>query len=104
MIEESVRFGMRRVEEGYTWKYDPALLQRAPTHIDLWAAVRSVPTPTLLLYGSHSNVVSAELASRLGQTMPRCAVERIENAGHALFTDQPEQFAASLGRFLGVHA
>jgi pimeloyl-ACP methyl ester carboxylesterase len=27
-------------------------------------------------------------------------VERIEGAGHALFTDQPEAFAASVERFL----
>ena len=101
MIEESVRYGMRQKADGrYTWKYDPALLKRAPATLDLWAMVKSVPTPTLLQYGSHSKVVSLELAERLKQTMPQCAVERIENAGHALFTDQPGAFAASVERFL----
>jgi esterase len=101
VIEESVRYGMRRIASGrYTWKYDPALLQRAPAALDLWAMVKSIPTPTLLQYGSHSKVVSPELAERLKQTMPQCTVERIENAGHALFTDQPDAFAASVERFL----
>lgn len=101
MIEESVRHGMRLIPgDRYTWKYDPAMRRRATAPVDLWSAVRSVPTPTLLLYGSHSNVVTPELAARLGETMPNCAVERIENAGHALFTDQPEAFAASVERFL----
>lgn len=108
MIEESVRLGIRPIEGGrYTWKYDPVLLQRtravAPPP-DLWSAVKTVPVPTLLQYGSLSQVVNAELAERMAATMPRCAVERIDNAGHALFTDQPDAFAASVARFLGVAA
>ena len=101
MIEESVRHGMRRTNgDQYTWKYDPAFRRRVVAPIDLWGAMQSLSTPTLLLYGSHSNVVTPELAARLGQIMPNCTVERVENAGHALFTDQPEAFAASVERFL----
>ena len=103
VIEESVRFGMRQVASGrYTWKYDPAMLKRAPAAIDLWGMVKSIPTPTLLQYGSHSKVVSTELAERLKQTMPQCTAERTEKAGHALFTDQPDAFAASVERFLAA--
>ena len=103
VIEESVRYGMRMTSAGrYAWKYDPAMLKRSPATLDLWSMVRSIPTPTLLQYGIHSNVVSSELAERLKQTMPQCSVERIENAGHGLFTDQPDAFAASVERFLGV--
>ncbi|MES3014400.1 MAG: hypothetical protein V4750_11840 [Pseudomonadota bacterium] len=40
------------------------------------------------------------LAERMAATMPRCSVERIERAGHALFTDQPDAFADSVRRFL----
>jgi len=103
LVEESVRHGLRRTDAGrYTWKYDPAFLagrrSRANT-VDLWSAVKSIPTPTLLQYGSVSNVVSPELAARMAETMPRCTVERIEGAGHGLFTDQPEAFAASVERF-----
>ena len=72
--------------------------------MDLWSAVKSIPTPTLLQYGSHSNVVSRELAARMAETMPRCTVERIEGAGHGLFTDQPEAFAESVERFLAADA
>ena len=106
LVEESVTHGLRRTDNGrYTWKYDPAFLSgrrsRANT-VDLWSAVKTIPTPTLLQYGSHSNVVSPDLAARMGETMPRCTVERIEGAGHGLFTDQPEAFAASVERFLAA--
>lgn len=104
MIEESVRHGMRRLEDGsYTWKYDPALLQRTRGRgpaVDLWETVGRIEAPTLLQYGGVSRVVNEELAKRMASTMPRCQIERIENAGHALFTDQPDAFAASIGRFL----
>ena len=104
LVEESVRLGLRKTDnQRYTWKYDPLLLQRRsdPAALDLWSAVKSIPTPTLLQYGSHSDVVNAELAARMGETMPSCRVERIEGAGHGLFTDQPQAFADSVERFLG---
>jgi pimeloyl-ACP methyl ester carboxylesterase len=102
MVEESVRHGMRRLDDGrYTWKYDPALLQRARgAATDLWRTVERIEAPTLLQYGSVSRVVDEPLAQRMAAVMPRCRIERIDNAGHALFTDQPDAFAASVGRFL----
>ena len=106
LVEESVRYGLRRTDTGrYTWKYDPAFLSGRRSRanaVDLWSAVKTLSTPTLLQYGSHSNVVNRELAARMGETMPRCTVERIEGAGHGLFTDQPEAFAESVERFLAV--
>ena len=106
LVEESVQHGLRRTGDGrYTWKYDPAFLsgrRSRASGLDLWRVVQSIPAPTLLQYGSHSNVVNHELAARLAETMPRCTVERIEGAGHGLFTDQPEAFAESVERFLAA--
>ncbi|HYH43556.1 MAG TPA: alpha/beta hydrolase [Burkholderiales bacterium] len=106
LVEESVRHGMRRNDAGrYVWKYDPVLFaQRValPPGMDLWSLVSAVATPTLLQYGSDSDVVNETLAVRLRSTMPRCTVERIENAGHGLFTDQPDAFAASVERFIAA--
>ena len=107
LVEESVRNGMRRNDAGrYVWKYDPVLFRQRvalPPGMDLWSLVASVGTPTLLQYGSHSDVVNDELAARLRDTMPHCTVDRIDNAGHGLFTDQPDAFAASVERFLTQH-
>ena len=61
LVEESVRHGLRQTDDGrYTWKYDPAFLsgrRSRATAVDLWSVVKSIPTPTLLQYGSHSDVV-----------------------------------------------
>ena len=83
--------------------YDPQLFSRRvslPPGMDLWSLVATVATPTLLQYGGHSDVVNVELATRLQRTMPNCTVERVEEAGHGLFTDQPDVFAASVERFI----
>ena len=102
IVDESVRHGMRQIENGrFTWKYDPALNRRSQSSaLDFWNIAKSIPVPTLLQYGSHSNVVTPELATRMGETMPNCTVERVEMAGHGLFTDQPEVFADNVERFL----
>jgi pimeloyl-ACP methyl ester carboxylesterase len=106
LIEESVIHGLRAKPDGhYTWKYDPVLGGRpqprpGAREWDLWEVVRSINCPTLLQRGEFSRVVTPEIAERMGKEMPDCRVERIDRAGHALFTDQPEAFAASVGRFL----
>jgi pimeloyl-ACP methyl ester carboxylesterase len=106
MIEESVVQGLRRKPDGrYAWKYDPALGGRpqprpGTREWDLWEVVKTIRHPTLLLRGELSRVVSPEIAQRMGTEMPDCRVEQIDRAGHALFTDRPEAFAASVGRFL----
>ncbi len=106
MIDESVVHGMRRNEQGrWVWKYDPALgapPQPRPgaREWDLWEAVAKTTCPTLLLHGEESQVVTPEIAARMGEVMADCRVELVANAGHALFTEQPRGFAESVGRFL----
>lgn len=104
LVEESVRSGLRRNDTGrYVWKYDPVLSRQRvplPPGVDLWDVMADVRVPTLLQYGSESDVVNADLAERLRATMPQCTVERIEGAGHGLFTDRPDAFSESVGRFL----
>jgi pimeloyl-ACP methyl ester carboxylesterase len=106
MIEESVIHGIRAKPDGrYTWKYDPVLGGRpvprpGAREWDLWEVIRTIACPALLLRGEYSRVVTPEIAERMGKDMPDCRVERIDRAGHALFTDQPEAFAASVERFL----
>ncbi len=110
MIEESVVHGMRQNSSGrHVWKYDPALGGRpqprpGQREWDLWEAVRAISCPTLLLHGADSRVVSPEIAGRMAEEMPDCRLERVENAGHALFTEQPEAFAQSVARFLNETA
>jgi pimeloyl-ACP methyl ester carboxylesterase len=106
LIEESVVHGMRELPDGrFTWKYDPSLggppqPRAGAREWDLWEAARGVDCPTLLLHGEHSRVVTPDIVARMQLEMADLQTELIERAGHALFTDQPETFAESVGRFL----
>lgn len=106
LVAESVRHGLRVNGAGrYVWKYDPVHFVRRvtpPPGLDLWHVAAGIGARTLLQYGSESDVVDGELAARLRKTMPRCRVECIDGAGHGLFTDRPDAFAASVERFLAA--
>jgi pimeloyl-ACP methyl ester carboxylesterase len=106
LIEESVRFGMRNLPDGrVTWKYDPALGGRpqprpGTREWDLWEAARKIDCPTLLLHGEYSKVVTPDIVARMQLEMADLRTQLVANAGHALFTDQPQVFAESVGTFL----
>lgn len=106
LVAESVEQGMRPLENGrFTWKYDPALGGRpqprpGTREWDLWEAARSIVCPTLLLHGEFSKVVTPEILERMGSEMAHLRSQRINNAGHSLFTDQPVVFAEAVASFL----
>jgi pimeloyl-ACP methyl ester carboxylesterase len=110
LIEESVRTGMREAAPGrFTWKYDPTLggipgPRAGDPLAEYLEAASRVRCPALLLYGEHSQVSSPEVLKRMAGVMPAARVECIREAGHALFSDQPQTFAESVGAFLSTAA
>ena len=64
--------------------------------------MKTIKCPTLLLRGEHSKVVTEEIARRMATEMADCRLGRIDNAGHALFTEQPSAFADRVGEFIGA--
>jgi pimeloyl-ACP methyl ester carboxylesterase len=62
--------------------------------------VNAFGVPTLLVIGDKGNVVSLETAKELQSLNPRIRLEQVQDAGHGLPYDQPEQFAAVVRSFL----
>ena len=69
-------------------------------HFPLHPETPAEGLPLEKLFGRTSPEERAARQERMQKLMPRCTVECIEHAGHALFTDRPEEFAESVGRFL----
>ena len=104
--EESLRrsiaaHSVRREGGGrYGFKFDPR-----------WFAVpgRGVPElrrircPTLLLRGSESQLLTAEGARELAQTIPHCELHEIEGAGHHVHLDRPDAVLHLVLGFLRRH-
>jgi pimeloyl-ACP methyl ester carboxylesterase len=61
----------------------------------MWFAFRALSTtPTLVLRGAHSDVLSAQTLERMRREHPRLVAATIPNRGHAPQLDEPESLAA----------
>jgi proline iminopeptidase len=68
---------------------------------DYRAALAEVTVPVLVIHGAED--LQSEAATRLYvDAFPNAEFEVIENAGHASFDEQPDQFAAIVKSFLNI--
>jgi pimeloyl-ACP methyl ester carboxylesterase len=87
------------------WKMDPAYIRQrvehgAPARPPLWPALQALPCPTLVVWGTESDVLSEAQALRMVDALPRGELVRVPGIGHAPTLVEPVVLAA-LDRFLG---
>lgn len=70
-----------------------------PPYPDYKQLVKTIDVPSLLVFGD-TGVVSSPVAEELHRLNPGLQIEQIPEAGHAVFVDQPERFAAVIKSFL----
>lgn len=94
-----------RAERGrLVWRSSQASLARifsgSPERGDSWDRAGAIRVPTLLVRGTRSPVLSAEVARRLQRTIP--GAELIElDAGHNVALDRPRELAEAVTAFAG---
>ena len=95
---------MRRADGRWAFRFDPEVFTRWTHHDPVagWDALAAIRAPTLILRGAESDVLSRESAERMAQVIPRATLVEIPNAGHGLWYEQPEAFAAAIARFLSL--
>jgi len=64
------------------------------------AAGLQFPGPTLFLYGGRSDYLSGEALPRIRSLFPLARLRSIPNAGHWVYSDQPEAFSVAVAGFL----
>jgi esterase len=112
-LKYSLLHSLKQVDDGWTWKQDHRrrIIPEGMTENDqkqarefrseaLWADVKAIATPTLLLRGSISKILSEEAANAMTEAMPDCTHVMIEGAGHSVQGDQPAAMAAALDAYL----
>ena len=72
----------------WEWKMDPAYIEQriargAPARPNLWPALETVPCPTLVIWGSDSDVLSKGQAGRMVDTLPQGELVTVPGIGHA---------------------
>jgi pimeloyl-ACP methyl ester carboxylesterase len=96
----------QRPNGSWGWKMDPAYIRQrvehgAPARPPLWPALQALTCPTLVIWGSDSDVLSEAQARRMADTLPRGELVRVPGIGHAPTLVEPVALAA-LDRFLGA--
>jgi pimeloyl-ACP methyl ester carboxylesterase len=82
-------------------KHDPFFFERWPfRNRDYWTEAGQIKVPTLLMHGSDSFVLSAEMAQKTAAAIPNCELVEIGGAGHSIQLDNPPAFEAAIREFL----
>jgi len=112
-LKYSLLHSLKQVDDGWTWKQDhrrrvvPEGLSkddeqkaRALRSESLANDVQAIKTPTLLLRGAISKILSEEAADAMTASMADCTHVVIESAGHSVQGDQPAAMSAAIEAFL----
>lgn len=105
-IMGSVQRAAKQMPDGrWTWRYDRVLRgERKPDPMwdteRLWAALRGVKCPMLLVRGALSDVLSPEAAEAIIAAVPGSEQVVVENAEHRVPGDNPAGFAEAVNPFL----
>ena len=110
-IERRVRASLTVNDDGtYVWDFDPILRDpssRPPDPdpgqrrlSDLWDAADRVQCPTMIVRGSETDMLTPEAIQRLHRRVSGSRVSLIEDAGHAVPTDQPAALSLNVREFL----
>jgi 3-oxoadipate enol-lactonase len=60
-----------------------------------------IEAPTLVVTGTHDNVIDCRNSELLAERIPNARLERLEGAGHLFFWERSDDFARLVGEFLG---
>jgi esterase len=94
-----------RPDGRWVWKMDPAYIQQRvqhgpPQRPALWPVLQRLSCPTLVVWGTESDILSEAQARRMVQVLPRGELVAVPGVGHAPTLVEPVVLTA-LERFLG---
>ena len=100
VVMHRVRHNLKRREDGrWVWKHSPDVaLHWSPD--DLGNAIRAIPCPTLIVRGGLSDVLDAETATLMADTIPGAALVTVEGSGHSVPMDRPAEFERAVREFV----
>jgi pimeloyl-ACP methyl ester carboxylesterase len=99
----------QRPDGKWGWKLDPAYIRQrvergAPVRPNLWPALVQLACPSLVVWGTDSDVLSEAQARRMVETLPKGELLAIPGVGHAPSLVEPASLAGLERFLLGVLA
>lgn len=98
-IENRLKHAFEKEEGKYIMKPTGDSIRNS-LDIDLWPYVKRIGTPTLLLVGENSDLVTEKTATKMKGIMPYLEVQEVEGASHMIPQDKPEDFKEKVMDFL----
>lgn len=110
----SLTHSLKPIEEGWTWKQDhrgrpqrelsedEMKQMREQRSESMWADLRGIQTPTLLMRGEISKILAPEGAQKVVEAMPDARLVVIAGAGHSVQGDNPADMAKEIDAFLSA--
>jgi pimeloyl-ACP methyl ester carboxylesterase len=108
-IRDRMRHRLKQTDSGkWTWKFDSRFRDKDSdlrigsdiSNDDTWKLFRSVATPTLLVRGAESDVLTQEIAERVVREMPNARLVLVPGAGHSVPGDNPDDFTRAVREFI----
>jgi pimeloyl-ACP methyl ester carboxylesterase len=95
---------LRACEGGFELKLDPELIKYADDEFTSTAQwhelLPQIRRPTLVVRGAGSAMVTANAAKEMVRLLPRAQLVTIPRSGHAVMSDNPSAFCASVAGFI----
>lgn len=103
-IRERLGHSMREQPDGrWRYKFDPGIGADSGDLERMWADVRRIRCPTLLVRGAASPILTLEGTARFLATVPGSRTAEVADAGHSVMGDNPAGFLAAVAPFLARH-
>lgn len=105
-LEERIQWMLKEEDGRIVWRYDKVIRDKCREGTppgfakELWEHLPSIVCPTLIIRGSDSDFLSAEMAERMVRSMRRAQWVEIAGAGHAIMEEAPKAFLGTVRRFL----
>ena len=107
VVRRRLQYATRELPNGKIgWRYDLAIREQrrngtAPPAEDLWPMLPNISCPTMIVRGKQTDLLPAEVAQQMVATLPDASLMEIDQAGHMVFEDNPEDFIAAVKGWLG---
>ena len=87
------------------WRYDLEIRQqwrqdRRPAAAELWPVIADIPCPTLIVWGTETDVLPWPVAQRMVEVMPQAQIAKVEQAAHMVMEENPARFNQVVREFL----
>ncbi len=105
-VRHRISNNVMQLDDGsWTYRYDKALRdpnnpRPRPTPEEGWALVGKIAVSTQLIRGEVSDVLVAEVASKMVETIDDCQFVEVAGSGHSVPMERPQAFLEAVRTFL----